>query len=256
MFTGSKANGNPAAVVILDIWLPVETLQQLSKELGEPVTSFIVKVNQGYEIRWFADEVEINLCGHGSLAAAATIFEMMSDHVPDITLVSKHGTVTVTKSSDAFTMTMPSWKALHDPELSKYGDLLGVQPIDVFSTRDLVIVLENKEQVRQFEPNFDKISTVKDFHAIIVTAQNGDNGYVLRYFAPSIGINEDIATGSAQCSLVPYWSARLSPRVLEVTQLSLQGGYFQVKQASVDSIELTANVRLQETVKFIKKDGK
>lgn len=231
--------------------MPVETLQKLSKQLGQPVTSFIVAVKQGYEIRWFADEIEINLCGHGSLAAAAAIFEMASAHMPEITLVSKHGMVTVTKSSDAFTMTMPSWKALHDPELSKYGDLLGVKPIDVFSTRDLVIVLENKEQVCRFEPNFDKISTIRDFHAIIVTAQNGDNGYVLRYFAPSIGINEDIATGSAQCSLVPYWSARLSHRVLEVSQLSPQGGYFQVRQASVDSIALTANVRLQKTVKLI-----
>nr|WP_192928536.1 PhzF family phenazine biosynthesis protein [Photobacterium alginatilyticum] len=256
VFTGNTACGNPAAVVKLEAWVPLDILQALSGKLEQPVTSFIVEANEGYEIRWFAKEIEINLCGHGSLAAAAAIFEMIPDHAPVVTLFSKHGTVTVTKSSDAFTMTMPGWKEARCSGLAKHADMLGLEAIDVFSTRDLVIVLEHVEQVRRYQPDFDKISSINDFHATILTARNGNNGYVLRYFAPSIGINEDLATGSAQCSLGPYWFEQLSLQELEVTQLSQQGGYFQVKQASVDTIELIANVRLQEIVKLIKKDGK
>ncbi|WP_428465065.1 PhzF family phenazine biosynthesis protein [Photobacterium minamisatsumaniensis] len=250
VFTGKKAKGNPAAVVKLNSWLPAYELKAISRNLGQPVTSFIVDVEQGYEIRWFAGEMEINLCGHGSLAAAATIFKINPSHDPAVELLNKHGTVSVNKCANGYTMAMPSWDSECTSELSKYSKLLDLEAIDVFATRDLVVVLESEEQVRNFKADFDVIKNISEYHAVILTAQKGTSGYVLRYFAPSIGINEDIATGSAQCSLVPYWSNRLSLKKLEVNQLSAQGGYFQVNQNQSDTIELTVSVVLTQVVKL------
>jgi len=248
VFTGEEAMGNPAAVIKLNTWLPAKELERLSQHLGQPVTSFIVDVEQGYEIRWFAGEVEINLCGHGSLAAAAAIYEITPNHASEITFVSKHGIIAVNKQANGYTMTMPSWEPEHSPDLYKYAKLLGVDPIDVFSTRDLVIVLESEEQVHRFQPDIDAIESISEYHATIVTAQKGTSDYVLRYFAPSIGIDEDIATGSAQCSLAPYWSKQLSSTVLEATQLSAQGGYFKVSKNNCGGIELMVNVVLKQVV--------
>lgn len=250
VFTGEKAKGNPAAVVKLSSWLPGNELQTLSRHLKQPVTSFIVNSAQGYDIRWFAGEVEINLCGHGSLAAAAAIFEMTPNHKTTIQLVSSYGTIVVNKSANGYTMTMPSWQPEHKPQLEKYSTLLGVESIDIFSTRDLVVVLDSEQQVRNFNPDFDVIKSIRDYHAVILTAQKGTSGYVLRYFVPNIGIDEDIATGSAQCSLVSYWSNRLSVNELVVNQLSAQGGYFHVSQNQSDSIELTVNVLLTQIIKL------
>jgi len=251
VFTGDNATGNPAAVVKLTSWLPEHELQTISRNLGQPITSFIVYIKHSYEIRWFAGCVEINLCGHGSLAAAAAIFEMDPDHDLDIQFISKHGVISVKKYTYGYTMTMPSWQSKHNPELKKYSKLLGLEAIDVFSTRDLVLVLDSEEQVRDFEPDFDVIKSISEYHAVIITAQKGAGGYVLRYFPPKIGINEDIATGSAQCSLAPYWLNKLSVKELEVRQLSIQGGYFHVSQSQSDSIELTVNVLLTQVVNFI-----
>lgn len=225
-------------------------MKQLSRELAQPVTSFIVARQNHYEIRWFAGDVEINLCGHGSLAAAATIFAKMPDHDPVVTLANPHGTITITTCASGYTMTMPSWEPERNSELKKYTKLLGLEPVDIFGTRDLVLVLDSEEQVRRYTPDFDVIKNISDYHAMIITAQQGINGYVLRYFAPGIGIDEDIATGSAQCSLAPYWSQQLSETTLAVTQLSHQGGYFLVTKCSDGYIDLTVNVELQKVVEL------
>lgn len=255
VFTGEHAQGNPAAVVKLTTWLSDVELQVLSKNLGQPVTSFIVATDQGYAIRWFAGDVEIDLCGHGSLAAAAAIFEITPEHALEVELHSQHGIITVKKLADGYSMVMPSWTAESSIDLhgNDYGKLVGLDPIDVFTTRDLILVLEDEHQVRDFKPDFSVIKGLDDYHAVIVTAQKGEAGYVVRFFAPKIGIDEDIATGSAQCSLVPYWSNKLlteqlETRQLEVRQLSREGGYFQVTQNPNDSIELAVNVLLKSIV--------
>ncbi|MGL6312582.1 PhzF family phenazine biosynthesis protein [Vibrio sp. WXL103] len=253
VFTGKAAHGNPAAVVILKAWVRTSELQALSRQLGQPVTSFVVETELGFEIRWFAGDIEINLCGHGSLAAAAAIFEHNQCCKPTVKLISQYGVVSINRCADGYTMAMPSWESVLLPGLSKYNKLLGLEAVDMFTTRDLVLVLESEEQVRNFVPNFDVIKRIDDYHALILTAQKRTNGYVLRYFAPNIGINEDIATGSAQCSLAPYWSKQLSKKTLEVSQLSSQGGYFQVTKNQNDTIELTVNVKLMQFIKCLGK---
>lgn len=250
VFTGDEAAGNPAAVVKLDDWFSLTELQRISTQLAQPVTAFIRALGTDYEIRWFAADIEINLCGHGSLAAAASLFATDPEHATNINFVSQHGIITVNKQQHGYTMSMPSWRAQPAPELINLVCELGINPVDVFTTRDLVIVANDAQQVADFQPDFAAIKAFSQFHAVIVTAPSDSDGYVLRYFAPSIGINEDIATGSAQCSLVPYWNDKLGHKTLQVQQLSQLGGYFKALQKDEDTIELTVNVELAQILEF------
>ncbi|USD67866.1 PhzF family phenazine biosynthesis protein [Vibrio sp. SCSIO 43136] len=240
MFGGDSASGNPCGVLELDSWLPDEELQKITCEIALPVTSFVVKADGQFHIRWFALDGEINLCGHGSLGAGAAI---LSKYKLDCVIFnSKYGYVSIDKKGGAYTLELPSWKGetcIVPPEIAD----LAVDAIDVFSTRDLIIVLPSIESVVNFKPDDMRLKQLDKYHALIVTAANGENGYVLRYFAPKIGISEDLATGSAQCSLAPYWFDRLDSDALEVHQLSSSGGYFGVRRISDKSIVLLANVR-------------
>ncbi|WP_345779275.1 PhzF family phenazine biosynthesis protein [Vibrio sp. Isolate25] len=243
VFGGESASGNPCGVLELDSWLSDEELQKITCEAGLPVTSFVVPINGQFHIRWFALDGEINLCGHGSLGAGAAIISKYK--LDSVLFISKYGDLSIAKKNGVYTLEMPSWKSetcVVPPEIAD----LAADAIDVFSTRDLVIVLPSIESVRDFKPDDMRFKQLGNYHALIVTAANGENGYVLRYFAPKIGISEDLATGSAQCSLAPYWFDRLDSDSLQVHQLSSSGGYFDVRRISGGSIVLSANAKLRK----------
>lgn len=195
-----------------------------------------------FNIRWFSLESEINLCGHGSLGAGAAI---LSKYVlNEVVLNSKHGEVVISERNGLYTIVLPSWQAEPSEITSEISDLTN-RAIEVFTTRDLIIVLPTEESVATFKPDYDRLKKMTDYHALIVTAQSGESSYVLRYFAPKIGIDEDRATGSAQCSLAPYWFRKLDVNSLSVRQLSNSGGYFQVKKKSDTLIEVFAQVKIR-----------
>ncbi|UTV30284.1 PhzF family phenazine biosynthesis protein [Photobacterium atrarenae] len=263
VFSGEQAAGNPAGVVVLDDWLDTATLQQIARQLAQPVTTFVVHDESQYAVRWFSQQAEINLCGHGSLAAAAVLLEFGEQAFGDagtetevaadvetaaeantMTLTSEHGTVIVRKDGARYHMTLPGWQPNRSPDLKRYLKQIGLPVIDSFATRDLVLVAESPALVRQFTPDMAVLAAIADYHAVILTAQDGSDGYVLRYFAPKIGIDEDIATGSAQCSLALYWLEQLGRETLKVTQLSAQGGAFVVRQQGEGHISLQVEVRL------------
>lgn len=269
VFSGEQAAGNPAGVVVLDDWLDTATLQQIARHLAQPVTTFVVydesHGGSQYAVRWFSQQAEINLCGHGSLAAAAVLLEFgeqafgdagtategetdvesqAEDEANTVTLSSEHGTVIVRKDGPRYHMTLPGWQPNRSPDLKRYLKQIGLPVIDSFATRDLVLVAESPDVVRQFTPDREVLAAIADYHAVILTAQDGSDGYVLRYFAPKIGIDEDIATGSAQCSLAPYWLELLGRETLKVTQLSAQGGAFVVRHQGEGHISLQVEVRL------------
>tara|TARA_Y100001960_G_scaffold29747_1_gene25932 strand:- start:7 stop:750 length:744 start_codon:yes stop_codon:yes gene_type:complete len=242
VFSGEFQSGNPCGVVMLDEWLTDAELLQLSQQLGQPVTSFLMESNGQFQIRWFSLESEINLCGHGSLGAGA--FLIIEYQLNKVDLHSQYGTVTVQKRDEGYCMTLPAWKG----EPCIIPELLNdsfMQVDDIFSTRDLVIVLPDEQSVANFLPDQQKIKQIRKHHALIVTASSGDSEYVLRYFAPNIGIDEDLATGSAQCSLAPYWFDKLGMETLSVRQLSKAGGLFHVEKASDSLITVIANVTLR-----------
>lgn len=267
VFCSGSATGNPAAVCVLTAWPADLMLQTFAAAQSAPVTVFILlppaqATAQPIPVRWFAGRQEINLCGHGSLAAAAFVLSQRPQW-QQVVLTSMFGNISVARSSlsvaglsaghNSFVMCLPAWPAQRPAELRQLTESLrlsaqGLVLTDYFATRDLVLVLASAAQVQAFEPDFAALRQLQPYHATILTAplyaDDGQTviGYVLRYFAPNIGINEDLATGSAQCSLAPYWLQRLGAQQLQVQQLSSAGGYFIVAAHSADQIALHAVV--------------
>ncbi len=268
VFCSDSATGNPAAVCVLTAWPEDLMLQIFAAAQSAPVTVFILlppaqATAQPIPVRWFAGRQEINLCGHGSLAAAAFVLSQRPQW-QQVVLTSMFGDISVARSQlpftaaladhDCFAMCLPAWLAQRPAELRQLTESLllsaqGLVLTDCFATRDLVLVLASAAQVQAFEPDFAALRQLQPYHATILTAplyaDDGQTviGYVLRYFAPNIGINEDLATGSAQCSLAPYWLQHFGAQQLQVQQLSSAGGYFIVAAHSADQIALHAVVR-------------
>ncbi|WP_371185104.1 PhzF family phenazine biosynthesis protein [Thalassotalea maritima] len=242
MFVGEAAAGNPCGVIELSSWPSDADLLAITRKAELPVTSFFVKSGEQFHIRWFACDGEINLCGHGSLGAGAAI--MAHYALEKVVLYSKYGDVLISQQDGLYTLQLPSWRG--EPcSVPKLLTPLLTDVKDTFATRDLVFVMDSLESVNKFQPDDVSLKKVKEYHALIVTAQDGNNGYVLRYFAPKIGLSEDRATGSAQCSLAPYWFEKLGVDKLSVRQLSNAGGYFEVEQTTASSITIYAQATLR-----------
>ncbi len=241
MFCGEFAAGNPCGVVVLERWLSDAELLDLTREIAQPVTSFVLVEDKTYHIRWFSLLGEINLCGHGSLGAGAEIIKRYQRKQVDFQ--SRYGQLRVSENQGFFSMTLPSWRAKPYASNMLGNEFLLPKHRDVFTTRDMVLVLDSEAAVASFKPDFEQLKLIEDQHAFMVTAQSSDNEYVLRYFAPKIGIPEDLATGSAHCSLAPYWFDQLKCRELYARQLSSSGGQFKIEKASNQAIVLSAQAK-------------
>lgn len=176
-------------------------------------------------------------------AGAAVLSKYKLDSV---VLFSEYGEIEISKKNGLYTLVLPSWEGKSCKVPMEIRDL-ATHTIDAFSTRDLVLVFSSVEAVSNFQADDERLKMVNDYHALIVTAASSDRGYVLRYFAPKIGISEDLATGSAQCSLAPYWFKKLGSDSLNVRQLSTSGGYFEVERKSENLITIFARAKLRET---------
>jgi len=270
VFCSDTLCGNPAAVFWLEHWPDDDRLQAMAAGQPAPVTAFIcVPAGPDHEvaiaIRWFAGRQEINLCGHGSLAAAALLFARQPQR-QHVLLTSRFGDLQVTRSDmvlaadlPVFALTLPAWPAQRPDGLSALVQSLNVlaqggELTDCFATRDLIVVLATAAQVLAYEPDFTALLQLQHYHATILTAPlyapDGRSviGYVLRYFAPNIGIDEDLATGSAHCSLAPYWLARSGVTRLQAQQLSAGGGYFLLESHSSGHICVHAAARIALTM--------
>jgi predicted PhzF superfamily epimerase YddE/YHI9 len=225
IFTDEAHHGNPAGCVLLEDWPDSHLLQSVASEANQVVTAFIVPVASAsfqYQIRWFSQVQEINLCGHGTLAAAALLRQLKGEGC--YLFVSPYGHLEVKARAECLEMRLPLWPSAPAGLPSAFA---AYPVLDVFHTRDLVVVLANEHAVQQFVPDFELIKQLGQ-HALILTAFVAPETYVLRYFAPTIGINEDIATGSAQCSLVPYWAEKTGLTEFKVRQLAATPAGFSV----------------------------
>lgn len=228
VFTEQAQNGNPAACALFSQWPDSNMLQHIALEADQVVTAFIVPAADSpyqYHIRWFSRTQEINLCGHGTLAAAALVRQLKGGG--SYSFLSEYGELTVQANTHYLQMSLPQWPFDVETPVELPRALLACQPVDYFQTRDLVLVLADEQAVQQFQPDFDLIRQLSQ-HALIVTAFCAPDTYVLRYFAPAISIDEDIATGSAQCSLAPYWAAKTGLAEFKVRQLSATPASFSV----------------------------
>lgn len=232
-FANKLFSGNPAAVVPLKKWIPDELMQQLAMENNLAETVYFVpsdKKGVDYEIRWFTPNIEINLCGHATLASAYTIFNILKEKKKTVTFFSKSGPLTVKKKKEILEMDFPSWK----PErIDNYhlglADALGVKEIlGVYKYRDLLVELNTEDEVRRVKPDFTLLKRVGA--PVCITAPGKDVDFVSRFFAPAEGIDEDPVTGSAHSMLTPFWSEKLGKNAMQAKQLSRRGGELWVEQ--------------------------
>jgi PhzF family phenazine biosynthesis protein len=223
-FAGAVFSGNPAMVCPLERWLDGETLQLIARENSLPVTAFFVEHEDHYELRWFTPTVELDLCGHGTLASAAVLFDSMDTAKESVAFKTKGGTFNVVKDGQLISMDFPLYEAV--PCSTRPEDLvraLGREPKEILKAQNYLAVYEGEADVRAIAPDMELLKEVDRLGAI-VTAQGQGSDFVSRYFAPKIGIPEDAATGSTHCTLAPYWSKRLGKRKLHAIQLSQRRG--------------------------------
>lgn len=230
-FTNKLFGGNPAAVIPLENWLDDELMQKIALENNLSETVFFVPTNNSghsavdFDIRWFTPELEINLCGHATLASACVIFKLLDFKKPTIVFNSKSGRLTVEKRADVLVMDFPSWKPekLDDfsPELPRA--LNGVEILGIYKHRDILVELKNEDAVKNCKPDFTLLKEIGE--KIIITAKGSQNvDFVSRFFAPVAGIDEDPVTGSAHSQLIPFWAEKLGKKKMFAKQLSRRGG--------------------------------
>ncbi len=226
-FTDRLFGGNPAGVVPLRRWLPDKTLQAISFENNLPETAFFVPEGEGHRLRWFTPTVEVDLCGHATLASAYVIARFLEPERREMQFETRSGRLTVTRQGDGFVLDFPIRPA-HPVDAPAVGEALRAQPGKVLrSTQFLYLAVFDKwEQVASLAPDLAAVAAL-DLDTVIATAPGRDGvDYVARCFAPAAGIPEDPATGSAQCVLMPYWAERLGRRRLIGRQISQRVGDF------------------------------
>lgn len=232
-FASAVFSGNPAAVCPLERWLPDATMQSIAAENNLAETAFFVARRPGagataasgadYDLRWFTPETEIDLCGHATLASAHVVFTVLEPGRERVTFHSRSGPLTVRRDGERLAMDFPSRPPVRREAPAGLAEAIGVTPAEVWSSRDLMAVLESEQAVRAVTPSFDRIRAL-DVCGLIVTAPGREVDFVSRFFAPSQGIPEDPVTGSAHCTLVPYWAKRLGKKQLHARQISARGG--------------------------------
>jgi PhzF family phenazine biosynthesis protein len=216
--------GNPAAVVPLDAWIDDATLQGIATENNLAETAFVVGGRGEYEIRWMTPEAEVDLCGHATLASGWVVFNELEPGRTEVVFRSRSGPLGVVAEGSRLALDFPS----RPPRPSEHqagplAEALGHVPSEVLSARDLMAVYEREEDVRGLVPDMRKVATF-DVTGVIATAPGHECDFVSRFFAPAVGIPEDPVTGSAHCTLVPYWARRLGKTTLRAQQISPRGG--------------------------------
>ena len=223
-FTGTLFKGNPAAVCPLDTWLDDETLQNIGLENNLSETAFIIRKNDVYEIRWFTPTIEVDLCGHATLASGFVIMNILQPGLNEVRLFSpRSGDLRVTKDRQKFTLDFPATpgKPIDTPELMIQA--LGKAPLETFESDDYLAVFTSEKDILEMSPDFALLKKL-DQRGVIVTAEGENSDFISRFFAPNAGVDEDPVTGSAHCTLTPYWKNRLNKSKLHALQLSQRGG--------------------------------
>ena len=222
-FTNRLFGGNPAAVVLLDTWLSTDLMQAIAAENNLADTAFVIPRPAEAPLRWFTPAVEVDLCGHATLAAAYVLFEHHFRDRDVLTFETLSGTVAVRRNAQRLSLDFPARPGVPVDVSAELVQALGVRPREAYLARDLMAVLDSESAVRDLVPDLARTAALEAF-AVIVTAPGHDVDFVSRFFAPRSGIAEDPVTGSAHCTLVPYWAERLGRQTLAARQVSARGG--------------------------------
>jgi len=224
-FSKKVFGGNPAAVCLMEAWPANDVLQNIAAENNLSETAFIVQRTKDlYDLRWFTPSVEIDLCGHATLASAFVIFSYLNSALSTVHFKTTSGQLSVTRLGELLSMNFPARKSIPTKKSHDLSQALGAEPLEVLKSRDLLAVFEDEFVIKNLSPDFEKLKLIRDVFAIIVTARGNRSDFVSRFFAPNAGIFEDPVTGSAHCTLIPYWADRLKKNHLHALQLSKRGG--------------------------------
>ncbi len=225
-FASRPFKGNPAAVCVLDSWLPDEIMQSIAQENNLAETAFTVFENGTYTLRWFTPETEVDLCGHATLATAYVIFNYYKYKDDTIRFNSqKSGELIVTHEGDGLiSLNFPTDNVEKVPAESTINKAIGQIPKETYKGKtDYMLVYESQKEIENLNPNFFLLDKV-DCRGVIATAPGNEVDFVSRFFAPKCGIPEDPVTGSAHTTLTPYWSKELNKTNLTAKQLSKRSG--------------------------------
>lgn len=252
-FTNRLFSGNPAAVCPLEQWLGDEIMQAIAAENNLSETAFFVKGPEGYHLRWFTPRVEVDLCGHATLASAHVLFHCLGAEADTVSFQTRSGNLTVTKEDKRLSMDFPARELTGISFASTIEAGVGVRPEEVYKSGLMYLaVFRSEGDIRGIRPDFAKIAAI-DCNGIIVTAKGENVDFVSRFFGPRVGIPEDPVTGSAHCTLIPYWSKRLNKTKLHALQISPRGGELfcealgeRVKIAGQSVIYSQGNIELPE----------
>lgn len=232
-FTNKLFCGNPAAVIPLEKWLDDEMMQNIAMENNLSETVFLVpseKEGIDFDIRWFTPGIEINLCGHATLASAYIIFNHLGFKNSQLNFHSKCGKLSIEKRADVLVMDFPSWKPerFNDYPEELLTALKVSEVVGVYKNRDILVELQNEEAVKKCNPDFGLLKQTG--YKVIITAP-GTNGidFVSRFFAPTAGIDEDPVTGSSHSQLIPFWAEKLNKKKMIARQISPRGGDLECK---------------------------
>lgn len=216
-FSEQPFGGNPAAVCPLTEWLPDERLQAIAAENNLSETAYFVRRGEGYELRWFTPEVEVDLCGHATLAAAWVLIHKLADSADVLRFATRSGELRVTRNGDELAMDFPAKTPQPcEPPAGMFA-ALGIEHADVFSTDDFIVLLQDEAQVAALTPDFARLKGLPK-RGIAVTTRGTRFDIVSRWFGPNVGVNEDPVTGSAHTSLAPFWAERLGKTHLTAEQ--------------------------------------
>jgi PhzF family phenazine biosynthesis protein len=231
-FTDRPFAGNPAAVCLLDSVREAEWMQSAAAEMNLSETAFVRSVDEGFELRWFTPAIEVDLCGHATLASAHVLWneEIVSKTEP-IRFHTKSGVLTCKQAGQIIELDFPATPAQEAEPPEGLLDALGVTPSFVGRSKfDRFVVVESEQVVRGMKPDFTQLRQIS-MRGVIVTSISDDVrfDFVSRYFAPGAGIDEDPVTGSAHCVLGPYWSQQLGKTEMTAFQASTRGGTVQIR---------------------------
>lgn len=242
-FTTAVFGGNPAAVCPLDEWLPDDVLQSIASENNLAETAFFTRQPDGaFHLRWFTPACEVELCGHATLATALVLFEELNEDMDMLRFQTKSGELRVKRVGDRLALDFPSRSPrsiLPHPDLLP---ALGGAPVEVLAARDYLVRYRTATEVSALSPDMAGLMNIDKF-AVIVTAPGIDCDFVSRFFAPAKGVPEDPVTGSAHCTLIPYWAAELGKTTLHARQVSKRGGELFCKLDG-DRVEIAGHAKV------------
>ncbi len=230
-FSDKKFGGNPAAVVPLNEWLSDKLMQQIAEQNNLAETAYIIPQGDDYAIRWFTPIVEVDLCGHATLASAHILFEHLGYTRDQIIFHSKGGLLRVRRNQEKIMLDFPADEPEKIPDIELIDKALGIKSSKVFKSRfDYMVVLESQSYIETLKPDLTLLNKLPG-RGLIVTAKGDNVDFVSRCFFPQSGIDEDPVTGSAHVVMVPYWAKQIGKNKLSAIQLSSRRGYLDCELA-------------------------